>query len=540
MVKRVAIYARYSSDLQSERSNEDQIALCKAAAKRSGFVVVATYEDKELSGSSTFERLGWQRLMRDAEARKFDLVLAEDVDRLVRDEADYHLARKRLTYWGVRIFTAHGGEVTAIEGSLRAMMSAQFLDNLAHKVRRGLGGVLRDGRHPGGRAYGYRAVDGKPGELAIVDSEAEVVCKIFASYVAGRTPRDIASELNRKGVKPPRGDRWAGSTINGNAKRKNGILQNEIYRGTILWNRVKMLRDPDTGRRVSRVNPQSEWQSVDAPHLRIVDEKTFRAAQERKRSVGFMSPRESRKPKRMLSGLLRCESCGAGMSSVGADRKGIRIACTGMREGGTCDNRRRYYLTDIENAVLEGLSKLLKDPRAVAHYIHCYNDERKQLARRASGSRGKLQTELAGAEREIDRAVKAIVNGTLLEEEGGKLLPPLRARRDELKAMLAAAVEPNVISLHPKLVERYLRDIDKLAETINRRIAGGGNEQLVAAFRDLVNEVIVQPSPAGKPVGITVRGKLSRMTEHAVFPNFRIRGGSLVAEEGFEPPTHGL
>ena len=72
-----------------------------------------------------------------------------------RDEADYHGARKRLAFLGIKIHPAHGGEISGIEGSVRAMMGALFLENLAHKVRRGLAGVVRSGRHAGGRSYGY-------------------------------------------------------------------------------------------------------------------------------------------------------------------------------------------------------------------------------------------------------------------------------------------------------------------------------------------------------------------------------------------------
>jgi site-specific DNA recombinase len=138
---RAAIYARYSTDLQNDRSVEDQAELCRAYAERNGMIITEVYADRAQSGSSTLNRLGWQKLMRDADAKTFDVIIAEDIDRISRDESDYHSARKRLTFVGVKIHTAHGGEITGIEGSVRAMMGALFLENLAHKVRRGLTGV---------------------------------------------------------------------------------------------------------------------------------------------------------------------------------------------------------------------------------------------------------------------------------------------------------------------------------------------------------------------------------------------------------------
>jgi site-specific DNA recombinase len=64
--------------------------------------------------------------------------------------------------------------------------------------------------------------------------------------------RDIAHDLNRESVRPPRGRRWNASTINGNAQRGAGLIFNELYAGRIVWNKVRMVKDPDTGKRLSR------------------------------------------------------------------------------------------------------------------------------------------------------------------------------------------------------------------------------------------------------------------------------------------------
>lgn len=174
-----AIYARFSTDLQNERSIDDQVALCRAYAERNGLTVVGTYADHARSGSSTLNRDDWQRLMRDADVGAFQVVIAEDIDRISRDEADYHAARKRLTFLGIKIHSAHGGEISSIEGSVRAMMGALYLENLAQKTRRGLAGVIAQGRHPGGRVFGYRSIPGRPGELQIDEEQAAVVRRIF-------------------------------------------------------------------------------------------------------------------------------------------------------------------------------------------------------------------------------------------------------------------------------------------------------------------------------------------------------------------------
>jgi site-specific DNA recombinase len=185
--------------------------------------VISTFEDRAISGAGAINRPGFQALMRAAEARLFDVIVAEDMDRLFRDQADYHTTRKHLDHLGVAIHTA-SGKVGKLDGALRALMSEMYIENLVLHTRRGLEGVIRDGRHAGGRAYGYRALTGNPGELEIVEEEAEIVRQIFADYIAGKTPRTIANDLNKRRVPPPRGRQWNASTINGNTSRGGGMI----------------------------------------------------------------------------------------------------------------------------------------------------------------------------------------------------------------------------------------------------------------------------------------------------------------------------
>ncbi|WP_138936369.1 recombinase family protein [Roseovarius arcticus] len=82
----------------------------------------------------------------------------------------------------------------------------------------------------------------------------------------------MASHLNADGIHGPSGKAWGQSTINGNLERGTGILDNELYIGRLVWNRLRYLKDPDTGKRISRLNDQSAWVVHDVPDLRIVDQ----------------------------------------------------------------------------------------------------------------------------------------------------------------------------------------------------------------------------------------------------------------------------
>src|SRR5690606_8152812 len=96
------------------------------------------------------------------------------------------------------------------------------------------------------------------GEREIVPEEADTIRRIFRDYAAGLSPKQIAKDLNHEAVPGPRGTLWSSSTIHGNPKRGTGILHNELYIGRLVWNKLRYLKDPDTGRRVSRLNPEGE------------------------------------------------------------------------------------------------------------------------------------------------------------------------------------------------------------------------------------------------------------------------------------------
>ncbi len=246
-MKRTAIYARFSAELQNERSIEDQTALCRSYAERNGWSVVAIYDDRARSGASIYGRDGLMRLMDAARDGKFELILVEALDRLSRDQEDLAGIWKRLNFLGIELRAVHEGKADQVQIGVRGLLGSLFLTDLAHKVRRGMDGVIRAGRNAGGRAYGYRPVPGKRGELAIVEDEANVVRRIFRDYVAGKTPREIAHSLNKEGVRPPRGKHWTSSAINGNKKRHHGVILNEIYAGVLVWNRVRMMKTPTPG-----------------------------------------------------------------------------------------------------------------------------------------------------------------------------------------------------------------------------------------------------------------------------------------------------
>ena len=147
---RAALYARYSSDLQSAASIDDQFRVCREHAERSGWTIVGGYRDAAVSGDSMILRPGVQALLEAARWGAFDVVVAEALDRVSRDQADIAALFKHLQFAGVMIVTLAEGEISELHVGLKGTMNALFLKDLAAKTHRGLRGRVEQGRSGGG------------------------------------------------------------------------------------------------------------------------------------------------------------------------------------------------------------------------------------------------------------------------------------------------------------------------------------------------------------------------------------------------------
>jgi site-specific DNA recombinase len=278
--------------------------------------------------------------LQDAQRGKFDIVLAEALDRVSRDQADVATLFKHLRFAGVQIVTLVEGEISELHVGLKGTMNALFLKDLAAKTHRGLRGRVEKGKAGGGLCYGYEVVkrtdsEGEPvrGERKINEAEAAIVRRIFREFAAGKSPRAIATDLNRDGIPGPFGRSWGDTTIRGHACRRNGIVNNELYAGVLVWNRQRFIKNPDTGKRVSRPNPEAKWIRTDVPELRIVEDELWQGAKQRQAELakqfevtikGVRAQRLNRlrRPAFLLSGLLTCGCCCGKYGIVVNDRYG--------------------------------------------------------------------------------------------------------------------------------------------------------------------------------------------------------------------------
>jgi DNA invertase Pin-like site-specific DNA recombinase len=251
---RAVIYARYSSDNQREASIEDQLEICRRYVTRQGWKLVLRYEDRALSGASD-KRPAYQQMLADTEAGKFDVLVTEALDRLGRRLSDVAHLYERLEFRGISLHAVNIGQVTTMHVGLLGTMAQLYLSDLKEKTRRGQLGRALAGKMPGGKAYGYRLLDGQPGERQVHEAEALVVRRIFCDFAAGMSPRAIARALNGEGVPGPDGRQWRDTTIRGQIDRGTGILNNSLYVGRLEW---KLLLCKGSEKREARGAAQSE------------------------------------------------------------------------------------------------------------------------------------------------------------------------------------------------------------------------------------------------------------------------------------------
>ena len=524
---RAALYARYSSDAQSKASIEDQFRLCREQAKRERWRITGAYEDAAISGASTILRPGIQQLMRDAQRGEFKIVLAEALDRISRDQADVATLYKHLKFAGVTIVTLAEGEISELHVGLKGTMNALFLKDLAMKTHRGLRGRVEKGKAGGGLCFGYKVIkqfdgNGEPirGDREIIPEEANTIRRIFREFASGKSPKAIAVELNRDGLLGPLGRAWGDTSIRGHVSRGTGIINNELYAGVLVWNRQRFIKDPSTGKRVSRINPESQWIRTEVPHLKIIEDELWNAVRARQAQISALvgpnpaNTLEGRmkrvhlanRPVRLLSGLLTCGCCGGKYGIVTPNR----YACLNHHRRGACDNGRSITGDKLELRVLAGLKEKLVSSEAVAEAVKAYAEEMNRLNRDRRAQAESDRKALAKIEKSIAGIIAAI--------EDGMYQPSMKTRMDDLERQRAditaclAQTPADIPDVHPNIANLYRLRVERLTEALTDP---EGGRQAAEALRLLIGEIVLTPGDRRGEVHAMLRGELFGILEFA-------------------------
>ena len=363
------LYARVTTSDQREASLDDQLRECEDLCRREGFTVMGRETDHGISGEST-DRPSYQRVLKAIERGDADVIVAHELTRLWRSQAEQYTQVEQFEFRGRHVVTCDGVD-TRRDGYefLFAVKGAQAkteTKRIATRVHRTHKGLVLNGRSTGGRTYGYRS---EPitdesrkdaygrlevlGATRVIDpGTAEVVRRVFTMYADGMSPRRIAAQLNSEGVPSPgalwrrktrRTDaKWLASAIHGDPKRGAGILNNELYVGRVVWNRRQMKKQPGTSKRVARMRTAEDRVVHEEPSLRIISDELWQRVKDRQakqahelgtRVVGGLrkhKPGAGRPAKYLLSGLLKCSECHAGFILS----NGTRYQCASHVNGG--------------------------------------------------------------------------------------------------------------------------------------------------------------------------------------------------------------
>jgi site-specific DNA recombinase len=423
---------------------------------------------------------------------------------------------RRVSFAGARIVTLSEGDVGILHTGLKGTMAQLYREDLADKTRRGQTGRVLAGFNPGGCAYGYRRVarldaQGEPvrGLREIDPDEAAIVRRIFAEFVDGRSPRDIARRLNAEAIPGPSGGPWSAASINGDRVRGNGILQNDLYRGELVFNRTRRTQDPETRKKRIKVRPREEWVARPAPELRIVSDDLWEAVSARRARFDGTRSEQQRRPKRLLSGLVNCGCCGGSYVVIGAEKWG----CGNRRQRGSCSNGRTIQTHLLERRVLAGLQETLLDPELVAIYVREYH----RAAQERAGDEARERRTL---EKRRDRAAGRRAPGP--RSHSGRIGVRGDPRRAGPRPGRAAGDRGRARDVGRELGDRAAPGHRRRLSPQRRGPAGAAqrrpeDEQYDARqrLRSLIEKVVVSPAEGRPGTAISLEGRLAALLDLA-------------------------
>ena len=401
---RVAIYARYSSENQSEKSIDDQIRVCKKYIMDHDMIIDEKhiYIDEAISGS-IINRPGLQALEKAMENQEFDAVAVDDLSRLSRSNHQMLTLVLKFNYHQVKIISVSEGIITDDDNSklgihVRGLINELYLDDLKKKTMRGLEGQKLRGFSAGERVFGYYT---KPvGELKlnkkgqakyegmvhrINPDEADIVKRIFKEFNKGKSVSQIAKDLNVAKIPTKKGFQggWNTSTI-------SRILKNEKYTGLWIWRKWKNIRDPMTGKIKKIPRPKKEQMSSYKEDLVIIDKEIWSKAQKRWEEIKGTWPVRKKAnnnglkqksyvqacPSHFFSGLMKCHSCGGAIVLISGKGSGYYGCYNTKRK--TCNNNLLVPRKRVEKVIISEL----KDKIVIAENLeYVYKNLEKHIAK---------------------------------------------------------------------------------------------------------------------------------------------------------------
>lgn len=449
------IYARYSTDRQSETSIADQLRVCRLNGLRRGWTIIGEHTDEGVSGAAFGNRPGAQAAI--AACTQGVVLIVCDLSRLSRSQELAPLM-DRVRFRGGRVIGVQDGfdsdsPTARMQAGLSGIMSDEIRASIRARVHSALEMRAEAGQPTGGKAY---------------DNE-EIIREVFSRFADGESLKAIASDLNARRIPSP------GATWKRRVRRKDGrwlvstlhaLLRNERYAGRLAWNTSVWHKDPDTGKRIRRARPRDQWIVREIPAL--VDEMTWRRVQARFRPRGGRGGA----PRYLLSGLLTCKLCGSKMIVYGGSHH--RYICGSYHGGGihACSNRLSVPREAAEQLILKPIVDDLLSPEAVAEALRQWRSDNRRVRPEA---------------REVVELERLVREGILSPDIAAPSLAEAR-RRATLPVELPTA-------------KAWRETVAQMRELLTGEFTPAAREIL----RDLTGEIPVRPSDDGLIAELTAR-----------------------------------
>jgi site-specific DNA recombinase len=535
---RCAIYTRFSTEEQRQTSATDkirtttaQVAECmkRVAAEDGWHLVMDPFSDEGISGYATANRPAYNAMYEVASNKDFDVLLVNDLSRLARS-TDVDPIVRRFRFRRVRVIGVQDGfdsdsPIASMQAGFSGITSQQTIDMVSKRTHAELERIVTENPagNPGGRPYGYAVKhvlhptekDKYSGQAKVMakrlekdPAEAAVVKRIFTMFAdEGLSTTAIAARLNAEGVPSPgsswtrtvrRKSGWMASSLSSDPKRGCGILNNQIYRGILVWNRTVGCKDPDSGKIEYRPRSKDEWKTEDRPHLKIIDDDLWdrvRKRQELRRrvrgdaiSLGITTAKRigGKDPRYLLGGILKCGSCGARM--IGDSRRDF--VCPSYASGG-CDNDLRVRRDKVHAALMEPLNEYLLNDELVAKVKTAGEPQLRALIREEE--KAAKQARPSKDMKRLDEQEAALRALSLPTAAMNAALAAIEGERQEIKAKASGSATPRIsraralLAKVPQIMESYRELIENGAKALTDRSA-------VSAAREALRQLLVDGS----------------------------------------------
>ncbi len=422
-MKTAVIYARYSSDSQTEQSIEGQLRVCEEFAQKNNILILGTYIDRAMTGTND-NRPDFRKMIADSSKREWDYVICYKLDRFSRNKYETTIHKKTLKDNGVKVLSAMENIPDTPEGiileSLLEGMNQYYSAELAQKVKRGMYETRRKGYYQGGGLpYGYK-IDGR--KIVINDDAAEVVRYMYEQYAKGAFVKDIIEELTNRGVLH-RGKPFAKNTV-------YGILKNERYSG--------IYRHGD--------------EVIENMFPRIVSAETYQLVRAKVKKNEF--GKRSIKTVYLLRGKVKCGYCGMPISAeTGTTRQGVVIhyyKCLGKKKYGNGCVKTQIRKEFLEEFVLNCIVEELSKPKMINYIVA--NLMKIQDEKITNQTLNLLLKEKSKVDKALDNIAHAIENG-IISNTTNKRLHDLEKQQEILEREIL--IERSKLSV--KIPENVMR-----------------------------------------------------------------------------------